>query len=133
VVVGRTLVSVRDWTFVLGPSLMPALNALMFATILYRGRLVPRAIPALGLVGAPLMIAYVIVAMLGRSETGTTLNQLAGAPFFIWELAIALWMVFKGFDRKAPIIAAAITESAASAPTVPVRASGAIAAEGGAA
>jgi hypothetical protein len=105
----------------------------MFATILYRGRLVPRAIPALGLVGAPLMIAYVIVAMLGRSETGTTLNQLAGAPFFIWELAIALWMVFKGFDRKAPIIAAAITESAASAPTVPVRASGAIAAEGGAA
>jgi hypothetical protein len=133
VVVGRTLVGVRDWTFVLGPSLMAALNALMFATLLYRGRLVPRAIPALGLVGAPLMITFVIAAMLGRSETGSVFNQVAGAPFFIWELAVGLWMVFRGFDRKAPIIAAAIAQSAATVSSVPVRASGAIAAEGGAA
>ena len=60
VVVGRTLVSVRDWTFLLGPVLMAALNALMFGTLLYRARLVPRAIPALGLIGAPVAIAFVI-------------------------------------------------------------------------
>ena len=44
--------------------LMPALNALMFGTLLYRARLVPRAIPALGLIGAPLQIAFVIAMIL---------------------------------------------------------------------
>lgn len=134
VVVGRTLVGVRDWTFVLGPSLMASLNALMFASVLYRGRLVPRAIPALGIVGAPLMIGYVIAALLGQTEMGSTFNQLAGAPFFIWELAVGLWMVLKGFDRTAPVVAAAIAGSAVgTTPPIPARASVAVAAEGGAA
>ncbi len=101
-VVGRTLVAVRDWTFVLGPILMAALNALMFGTLLYRGRLVPRAIPAIGLVGAPVAIAFVIATTLGFSELGSTFQGIAGAPFFIWELAVGLWMIFKGFNRTAP-------------------------------
>jgi hypothetical protein len=115
VVVARTLVAVRDWTFLLGPCLMPALNALLFGTLLYRARLVPRAIPALGLIGAPVMISFVIATMLGLSELGSTFNGIAGAPFFIWELAIGLWMIFKGFDRRAPIVAAAIAEGGTSA------------------
>jgi hypothetical protein len=118
VVVGRTLVAVRDWTFLLGPVLMAALNALMFGTLLYRGRLVPRAIPALGLIGAPVAITFVIATMLGFTEQGGTIQGIAGAPFFIWELTVGLWMVFKGFDRRAPIVAAAIAE--AGAPTSPV-------------
>jgi hypothetical protein len=36
------LVAVKDWTFLLGPGVMPAINALCFATILYRFGLVPR-------------------------------------------------------------------------------------------
>jgi Domain of unknown function (DUF4386) len=132
VVVGRTLVAVRDWTFLLGPCLMPALNALLFGTLLYRARLVPRAIPALGLVGAPVMIAFVVATMLGLSELGGTFNGIAGAPFFFWELAVALWMTFKGFDRTAPIVAAAIAESAAAASsTMTARRSGTVATEAG--
>jgi hypothetical protein len=122
VVVGRTLVAVRDWTFILGPVLMAALNALMFATLLYRGRLVPRVIPAVGLIGAPLAIAFVIATMLGFAEQGGALQGIAGAPFFIWELTVGLWMVFKGFNRKAPVVAAAIAEAEQHAPaatTVP--------------
>jgi hypothetical protein len=118
VVVGRTLVAVRDWTFLLGPLLMAALNALMFGTLLYRGRLVPRAIPALGLVGAPVAIAFVIATTLGSFELGSTFQGIAGAPFFIWELAVGLWMVFKGFNRTAPVVAAAIAEG--GGPTSPV-------------
>ena len=133
-VVGTTLVAARDWTFLLGPCLMAALNALMFGTLLYRARLVPRAIPALGLVGAPLMIAFVVATMLGLSELGSTFNQIAGAPFFFWELAIALWMVFKGFDRNAPIVAAAIAAVGSPATVSPVVPSAvAVAATGGAA
>ncbi|HUP15760.1 MAG TPA: DUF4386 domain-containing protein, partial [Acidimicrobiia bacterium] len=40
VVAGRALVAVRDWTVVFGPGLMPALNALLLGTLMYRSRLV---------------------------------------------------------------------------------------------
>jgi hypothetical protein len=131
VVVGRTLVAVRDWTFLLGPVLMAALNALMFGTLLYRARLVPRAIPALGLIGAPVAISFVIATVLGFTEQGSTLQGIASAPFFFWELAVGLWMTFKGFNRSAPIVAAAIAESNnATSSTTPARSSVAIATEG---
>jgi hypothetical protein len=105
-------VAIRDWTFLLGPTLMPALNALMFGTVLYRGRLLPRAIPALGIIGAPVMISFVIATMLGLSEQGSAFNGVAGAPFFFWELLAGLWMTFKGFNRDAPVVVAAMAEAA---------------------
>jgi len=51
------LVAVKDWTFLLGPGVMPAISALLFATIVYRSRLAPQWIPTLGLIGAPLLLA----------------------------------------------------------------------------
>lgn len=101
VAVGQGLVGVRDWTFIIGPGLMPGLNALMFATILYRFRLVPRVIPALGLIGAPLLIASATGMILGINEVGSAFSALATAPIFVWELSVGLWMVFKGFRRDA--------------------------------
>lgn len=133
VVVDRTLVAARNWTFILGPNLMAALNALMFATLLYRGRFIPRAIPALGLIGAPLMISFVIAALLGFSENGSTFQAIAGAPFFIWELLAGIWMTVKGFNRNAPVVATAIAEAADTNPTRKPVVSTALAAEAGAA
>lgn len=109
--VGQGLVAVRDWTFVIGPS-MASLNALVFGTALFRARLVPRAIPALGIAGAPILMSFVVATMLGLSELGTAFHSIAALPFFFWELAVALWLVFKGFDRHSPIVAAAIAEAA---------------------
>jgi Domain of unknown function (DUF4386) len=105
--VGPALVATRFWTVVIGPG-MAAFNALMFGTLLYRSRLVPRAIPALGIVGAPLLISFVVGTMLGVTNVGSAWQAIAVAPFFIWELVIGLWMTFKGFDRSAPIIAAVV-------------------------
>ncbi len=109
--VAQALVGVRDWSLVIGPG-MASFNALMFGTLLYRARLVPRAIPALGLIGAPLFITFVMATMLGITGPGTIWQIIAVAPFFIWELAVGLWMTFKGFDRSSPIFAGATHESA---------------------
>jgi hypothetical protein len=108
--IGKALVAMRDWTAVIGPG-MASLNALMFGTLLYRARLVPRAIPLLGIVGAPLFIAFVIGTMLGLTGAGTAFHAIAVAPFFFWELFVGLWMTFKGFNAAAPILAAAATPS----------------------
>jgi hypothetical protein len=104
--VASALVAVRYWTIVIGPG-MAALNALMFGTLLYRAGLVPRAIPALGILGAPLLITFVVGTMLGITAPGTVWHGIAVAPFFFWELIVGLWMTFKGFNRSARIIAAA--------------------------
>jgi hypothetical protein len=98
------LAAIRYWSVLIGPG-MAGFNALMFGTVLYRARLVPRAIPALGMVGAPLLIAFVAGTMLGLTGPGTAWQAIAVAPFFIWELVVGLWMTFKGFDRSAPILA----------------------------
>ena len=114
VAVGQGLVGVRDWTFIIGPSLMPGFNALMFATVLYRTRLVPRLIPAMGLVGAPLLIISTAGIILGFNELGSTFSVLATVPIFFWELSVGLWMTFKGFNRNAPILADAIEPATTS-------------------
>lgn len=103
--VGPALVAIRFWSVVIGPG-MAAFNALMFGTLLYRSRLVPRAIPALGLIGAPVYISFTVGTMLGITGPGTVWQAVGVAPFFIWELAVGLWMTFKGFDRSAPLVAA---------------------------
>ena len=113
VVAGRALVAVRDWTVVFGPGLMPALNALLLGTLMYRARLVPRAIPILGLIGAPLLISAVIATMFGIT-TPESWTAIAVAPIFFWELSLGLWMTFKGFNPSAGVFAAVRSEGASA-------------------
>ena len=110
--VSSALVAIRNWAMILGPN-MAAFNALMLGTALYRARLVPRAIPALGIVGAPILISFVIGNILGVAQPGTLFHGVAVMPFFVWELVLGLWLTFKGFNESAPI---AVAERARLAP-----------------
>jgi hypothetical protein len=110
VVVGQALVAIRDWTFVLGPG-MAGFNALLIGTLMYRSRLVPRAIPAIGLVGGPIYISAVAAIVLGITEPGGAWQGAGGLFMFTWELLFGLWMTFKGFDRSAPIVASSPAEA----------------------
>lgn len=54
---GNVLVEFHNWTRLLGPGLVCGVNTMLLAYLMYRSRLVPRFIPVLGLVGAPLVFA----------------------------------------------------------------------------
>lgn len=125
VVAGRSLVAVRDWAFVIGTG-VPALNALLLGTLMYRSRLVPRLIPVVGLIGVVTFGSSVIGNILGVVDAGTPGAALGVAPIFVWELGLGLWMTFKGFDRDA--VTALYPESATG---VPAPASAVLAVEGG--
>jgi hypothetical protein len=105
VTTGRALVAFQNWTFLLGQTLVPGVNALLLGSLLYRSRLVPRILPALGLIGGPLMISSVIGQVLGINEQYSVWSAIALLPIFIWELSLGLWLVFKGFTPS-PILAA---------------------------
>jgi Domain of unknown function (DUF4386) len=95
-------VAIYKWTFVLGQNLMPGVNALLLGTLLYRSRLVPRALPVLGLIAGPLLIASVAATIFGGIKLGSPI--VAGLPVAAWELSLGVWLVVKGF-RPTPITA----------------------------
>ncbi len=103
VTVGAALVAVRDWTFLLGPGLAVA-NALLLGTLMYRSRLVPRVIPLMGLVGAPLLLASNTATMFGVNDQFSVLSLIALPGIFFWELSLGVYLVVKGF-KPSPITA----------------------------
>jgi hypothetical protein len=106
VTVGRALVAVRDGAHLLGPGVIPGLNALLLGYLMYRSRLVPRLIPAIGLIGAPLFLVGVSGVILGFTEQFSVAYGLSVIPIALWELSLGLWLTFRGFNRSAPILAA---------------------------
>jgi hypothetical protein len=76
---------------------MPAFNALCFATVLYQTRLVPRIIPTIGMIGAPLLFASSMATLFGAWDQVSSISFLATLPIAAWELSIGVWMIVKGF------------------------------------
>jgi hypothetical protein len=103
VTIGRALVATHDWAFLVGPNVMPALNALLLGTLMYKSGLVPRALPILGLIGAPLLLAVTIATMFGLTQHGSAWWAMV-APIALWELLLGLYLVIKGF-KPSPITA----------------------------
>jgi Domain of unknown function (DUF4386) len=95
-------VAIYNWTFLLGQSLMPGINALLLGSLLYRSRLVPRVIPAIGLIGGPILIIVVLAMLLGGRVPPPSWASLAAVPVAAWELSLGVWLVVKGF-RPSPI------------------------------
>ena len=91
------LVAVKDWSFLLGPGIMASVNALCFATIMYQSRLVPRWIPTLGLIGAPLLFASSTATLFGAWDQVSSAGLLMTLPIATWEFSVGVYMLVKGF------------------------------------
>ncbi|WP_345438678.1 DUF4386 domain-containing protein, partial [Geodermatophilus obscurus] len=78
--VGAALVAVYEWTFLFGPNVLAAVNALLLGTLMYRSGLVPRAIPLMGLIGAPLLLASVLGVVFGTHDLAAGQHVIAAAP-----------------------------------------------------
>jgi hypothetical protein len=96
---GQALVTARDWTFLFGPGFMASVNAVLFGTLLYRSGLVPRIIPILGLIGAPILLTANMLTFFGHNTQTGGWSMLATLPIASWELSVGFYMAFKGFRR----------------------------------
>jgi hypothetical protein len=99
VTTGASHVAIYNATFLLGQSLMPGINALLLGSLMYRSRLVPRLIPVIGLIGAPLLITAVIATLFAQHSALTGIAVLPVIPVAAWELSLGVWLVIKGFKR----------------------------------
>lgn len=112
---GSTLVATYNGTFLLGQTLMPCLNAILLGTLLYRSGLVPRLIPLVGLIGAPLLLTSTLATLLGYNQQLSAWSAIATIPIAAWELSLGVYLVVKGF-KPSPI-----TASMTSSHTIPIQ------------
>lgn len=98
----RMLTLMHDWAFLVGPGLMPAVNALLLGSLLYRYRLVPRVIPLVGLIGAPLLTISTLGALFGVLDQVSPLAGLLALPIALWEFSVGAWLLVRGLLATAP-------------------------------
>jgi hypothetical protein len=101
VTTGHTLVATYDWAFLLSQSLMPVFNALCLGYVMYRSGLVPRILPVIGLVGAPLLLASDIAIFFGVYDRMAPIAALAALPIAAWEFSLGVYLTVKGFRPAA--------------------------------
>lgn len=100
----RSLVAVRNWTFVLGPGFVVGVgNGLILGYMMYRSGLMPRGLAILGLIAGPLICITGLGVVLNVIPRGGSVQAIATIPEFIWELSLGIYPIVKGF-KPSPIL-----------------------------
>jgi hypothetical protein len=93
--IADSLLSMRDQS-TLAAAFAFCVGALMYYTLFYRSRLVPRWLSVWGLAGALLFMSACLLALFRDSPvTGYTFLIL---PIAVQEIVFALWLLVKGFS-----------------------------------
>ena len=100
----QTLAILYDRIFLLSQGLMPAVNDLLLGYLLFKSRLVPRVLPWIAFIGAPLLLISWIGVLFGLWGQRSTPAALAALPVAVFEFSLGVYLVVKGF-RPSPITA----------------------------
>jgi len=104
VIAGRSLVAFHDWTFLLGPQFCAGFGTgILLGYLMYRSGLVPRRMALLGLIGGPLAVAGGTLVLFGAFNPGSAPLFLITVPEIVWEAALGIYLIVKGF-KPSPIL-----------------------------
>ncbi|HET7042592.1 MAG TPA: DUF4386 domain-containing protein [Gemmatimonadales bacterium] len=98
---GTALLAVREWAFILGPGVLLGLNTSMYSYVLFRTRLVPRPIAAMGMTGAALVLIAGLLMLLDVLQPMSPGAGLLSATVAVYEMVLAAWLIAKGFNAEA--------------------------------
>jgi hypothetical protein len=79
------------------------LGALMFYTLLYQSKLIPRWISGWGLAAALLWLAVGLLGLFHLIVPMSTIQVVLSLPIGLQEMVMAVWLIVKGFNLS-PII-----------------------------
>jgi hypothetical protein len=99
----QTLVALYNRTFLVGQSLMPAVNDLLLGLLLYQSRLVPRVLPLLAFIGTALLVASDIGVLFNLWGQTSAVSGLAALPVALFEFALGVYLIVRGF-KPSPIL-----------------------------
>jgi len=96
---GSALFEVSQVEFVL--AIVFSLGALMFYSVLYQSKLVPRWLSGVGLIVVVISWAANLLPMLGLVSPGLPILSYMEMPLFLQEMVLAVWLIVKGFNPSA--------------------------------
>jgi hypothetical protein len=89
VTAGKSLIEIKDWTFLLGPGFVVGVgNGLILGYLMYRSGLMPRGLAMLGLVGGPLVCISGLAVILGVIDRQSLPQFIMTIPDIVWELSL---------------------------------------------
>ena len=97
VVTGQVLAAQYHWTFALGQALLPGINAVLLGSLMFKSGLVPRVLPIIGLIGAPIIFASVLAKYFGVYDELSVWSGLGALPIAVWEFSLGVYLTVKGF------------------------------------
>ena len=111
-VAGQTLAILYGRIFLVSQSLLPIVNDLLLGYLLYKSRLVPRALPLIGLIGAPILAISTLGTLFNVLGEFSSLSALFALPVAVFEFSIGVYFTVKGF-RPSPLTSTNATTQAA--------------------
>jgi hypothetical protein len=97
----RALAALYERIFLLGQSFMPAICDLLLGFLLYRSRLVPRALSLIGIAGGPVLLVGYFAVLFGLIAQRAPVAGLFAVPVALFEFSLGVWLIVKGFDASA--------------------------------
>ncbi len=75
-----------------------SVSTLILYPALFRFRLVPAVLSLWGLLGGLMLLVSGLLILFGQFEMGSTTDTILSLPIWINEMALALWLIFRGVD-----------------------------------
>ena len=75
-----------------------SVSTLILYPALFRFRLVPAVLSLWGLVGGLMLLVSGLLILFGQVEMGSTTDTILSLPIWINEMALSLWLIFRGVD-----------------------------------
>jgi hypothetical protein len=97
---GASLLALRDWAGQLSVIAF-APGALMYYSVLFQSRLIPRWLSGWGIAGASLSFAAALLSMFGLIVPMAALFLILNLPIGVQEMVLAVWLIIKGFNPSA--------------------------------
>lgn len=104
-VLGTVLVAAHDWAGSVLGVMAFGTGALMYYYVFYKSRLIPRWLSIWGLGAIILLLASVLLIMFDRIGALSTTQVALAFPIGVQEIALAVWLIVKGFapSRQSPM------------------------------
>jgi len=95
----NSLLSMHEWTILLA-IITFGLAGLMYYSIFYQSRLVPRWLSIWGIIASVLCLTSGILVMFHVLTMLTPIFMALNMPIFLQEMVLAVWLIVKGFNSS---------------------------------
>ena len=100
--IGKSLVAMHNWTFLLGPGFADGVGTgLILGWLMFKSGLVGRRMALVGVVGGAMLATSGVAVLLGVIPQGGAVQGIATIPEIIWEAFLGLYLLFKDFKPAA--------------------------------